>query len=308
MKNILVIKHGSLGDIISATSVLSDIRYHYKNDNIFILTANKFENFFKESPLINEVLIDNRSGIFKSAKLIKNILKLKFDLIIDLQNTNRTSVYNFFFRLFSSVDINGTGLFANIRYKNPNINLPSVIDGLSNQVEKLGIKTQRKPFVKWLANKAFDRSLIKNERYFIINPGCSINNPQKRWPKEKYAKICTFLITKKITPILIGAYDDKESIDFIFNYENSCLNLYNKSSLNTIFQLAENAVGALSNDTGPAHLIAAAGCKLHLVLSSFSNIKTVIPKGQNITFTQKKNIDEISSKEIIKLLETNYNI
>ena len=308
MKNILIIKHGSLGDIISATSVLRDIRDHYKNDNIIILTVNKFEIFFRESPFIDDILIDNREGIFNSLKLIKNILKLKFDLMIDLQNSNRTSIYQFLFRLLSSIDINGTGLFATIRYKNPNKNLPSVIDGLSNQIEKLGIKTQRKPFVKWLSKNFFDASLIKNKKYFIINPGCSINSPQKKWHKEKYTEICTFLISKKILPILIGAYADKESIDYIYKHENRCLNLYNKSSLNIIFQLAENAVGALSNDTGPAHLIASSGCKLHLVLSSFSNINTVIPTAHNVTFTQKKNVDDISSKEIINLLEATYNL
>jgi len=308
LKNILIIKHGSLGDIISATSVLRDIRDHYKNDNIIILTVNKFEIFFRESPFIDDVLIDNREGVFNSVKLIKSILKLKFDLMIDLQNSNRTSIYQFLFRLLSSIDINGTGLFATIRYKNPNKNLPSVIDGLSNQIEKLGIKTRRKPFVKWLSKNFFDASLIKTKKYFIINPGCSINSPQKKWHKEKYTKICTFLISKKILPILIGAYADKESTDYIYKHENRCLNLYNKSSLNIIFQLAENAVGALSNDTGPAHLIASSGCKLHLVLSSFSNINTVIPTAHNVTFTQKKNVDDISSKEIINLLQATYNL
>ena len=61
----------------------------------------------------------------------------------------------------------------------------------------------------------------------------------------------------------------------------------------------------LSNDTGPAHLIAASGCKIHLVLSSFSNVHTVIPKASNVTFTQKNNINEISVEEIIKEIKKN---
>ena len=36
LKKILIIKHGSLGDIISATSVLKDIRDNYLKDEIII--------------------------------------------------------------------------------------------------------------------------------------------------------------------------------------------------------------------------------------------------------------------------------
>ena len=106
MKNILIIKHGSLGDIISATSVLKDIRDHYINDQIIILTTNKFKHFFLESPFVNNVLVDNREGIIKSLIIINKIIKLKVDLIIDLQNTRRTIFYEFLFRLFTFAEIN----------------------------------------------------------------------------------------------------------------------------------------------------------------------------------------------------------
>ena len=75
--------------------------------------------------------------------------------------------------------------------------------------------------------------------------------------------------------------------------------------MHVVYQISKKAIGAISNDTGPAHLIAASGCKIHLVLSSFSNIYTVIPKSSNVTFTQKNNINEISSEEIIKEIKKN---
>ena len=305
MKKILIIKHGSLGDIISATSVLKDIRDHYINDQIIILTTNKFKNFFLESPFANIVLVDNRDGIVKSLIIVGKIIKLKVDLIIDLQNTRRTVLYEFLFRLFTFAEINGTSIFATQRYKNKYSELPPVVDGLSNQIEKLGIKTRRTPFLEWLMNKPFDWSKISNKRFMIINPGCSINNDQKRWSEKKYAEICDFLNSKNILPILIGSVADKESIDFIYKNTKNVVNLCNQSPLNVVYQISKKAIGAISNDTGPAHLIAASGCKIHLVLSSFSNVYTVIPKASNVTFTQKNNINEISSEEIIKEIKKN---
>lgn len=305
MKNILIIKHGSLGDIISATSVLKDIRDHYINDQIIILTTDKFKNFFLESPFVNNILVDNRDGIVKSLTIVNKIIKLKVDLIIDLQNTRRTTIYEFFFRILTFSEINGSGIFATKKYKNIYSELPSVVDGLSNQIEKLGIKTRRKPFLDWLMNKSFDWNQINSKRFMIINPGCSINNYQKKWSEKKYTEICNFLFSKNILPILIGALADKESIDFIYKNAKNVVNLCDLSPLNVIYQISKKAIGALSNDTGPAHLIAASGCKIHLVLSSFSNVHTVIPKASNVTFTQKSNINEISVEEVIEELKKN---
>ena len=90
--------------------------------------------------------------------------------------------------------------------------------------------------------------------------------------------------------------------------EKNVLNLFNKSPLSIIFQLSQKAIGAISNDTGPAHLIAASGCPIHLILSDFSNTKTVIPQGTNVSFSRKKNIKNISVEEVIEDLNNKFDI
>lgn len=308
MIKILLIKHGSLGDVISSTSVLNDIRSHYEHDQLFLLTTDRFKSFFLKSPFTNKLIIDNREGIIRTILLLNKIIQLKFDLIIDLQNSSRTSIYALFLRLFSSSQINGTGFFSTQRYINNLSNLPSVIDGLSNQIEILNIKTSRKTHLDWLMMDKFDWGIIKTNKFFIINPGCSLKNTQKKWPEYKYAKICNFLIANNILPVLIGSIDDEESINKIITESSGSLNLCNLSPLSVIFQISKKALGALSNDTGPGHLIAASGCKIHLILSSFSNINTVIPRGTNVTLTQKKNINDISTNEIIKKIKKDLKI
>ena len=299
MKKILIIKHGSLGDIVSATSILKDIRDHYINDKIFIVTSNKFKNFFLESPLVNDIIIDDRNGLLKTVNVISKILKLKVDLVIDLQNSHRTTIYELFLRLFSSVEINGTGIFSSIRYRCSSSNLVSVIDGLSNQIEILGIKSSRKPFLDWLSDHSFDSKKIYNKKFMIINPGCSKDSSQKKWPAKKYAKICQYLISKNILPVLIGTTEEEKEIKYIENNTSEVLNLCNKSSLPVIYEISKKAIGSISNDTGPAHLIASSGCKILLILSTFSNTHTVIPKGNNVFFIQKERINDIAFEEVV---------
>ena len=308
MKKILIIKHGSLGDIISATSVIKDIRDHYKGDKIFILTTKKFNQFFSDSKLIDKIITDNRKGLFSIFNIVKKILNYKFDLIIDLQNSQRTSVYIFFIRLFTNIEINGTNHFATKRYQSKSVELPNVIEGLSNQIELLNINTRRRPFLDWLNDTYFDFSKIKVPDFIIINPGCSKHSIQKRWPPEYYANICSHLISKKILPIIIGSSEDTEVINQIINKEKKVLNLIDNSPLGVIYKLSKKAKGAISNDTGPAHLIAATGCKIHLILSNFSNISTVIPQGSNVSFTQKPKIEQISVEEIKKKIQVYFKI
>ena len=50
MSNILIIKHGSLGDIAQASGVIQDIFENHKEDKIYLLTTKPYFNLFKQNP------------------------------------------------------------------------------------------------------------------------------------------------------------------------------------------------------------------------------------------------------------------
>ena len=197
MKKILIIKHGSLGDIISSTGVLKCIRNHYKDSDIHLLTAKKYRDIFNDSNLFDSILIDNRKKDFLNIKLLLNIINSKYDLVIDIQNSQRTMVYSFFFRILTSTKWNGTRFGATIRYIYDPKNPPHVIDGLSNQIKKLGVICYQSLYLDWFRSDYDLPDEIKNKNFFLINPGCSKNNIQKRWSSAYFAEICDFL-SKKI--------------------------------------------------------------------------------------------------------------
>ena len=47
-KKILIIKHGSLGDILNSTSVIKAIYDKYNSSDIMILTTSAYSSFFRE--------------------------------------------------------------------------------------------------------------------------------------------------------------------------------------------------------------------------------------------------------------------
>ena len=96
MSNILIIKHGSLGDIVQISGVLKDIRETYKDKKIFILTTLAYVELLSKCPYLDAVLIDRRLprwNIFYLIKLRKMLSKFDFSYAYDLQNSSRTSFY-----------------------------------------------------------------------------------------------------------------------------------------------------------------------------------------------------------------------
>tara|TARA_B100001123_G_scaffold323450_1_gene363139 strand:- start:798 stop:1169 length:372 start_codon:yes stop_codon:yes gene_type:complete len=96
MSNILIIKHGSLGDIVQISGVLRDIRENHGKDKIFILTTSPYVELLSKCPYIDGVLIDKRLprwNLVYLIKLRKLLGKYNFLKVYDLQNSSRTSFY-----------------------------------------------------------------------------------------------------------------------------------------------------------------------------------------------------------------------
>ena len=60
MSNILIIKHGSLGDLIQANGAIKDIKEYYQNRKVFLLTSVPYSIFMSECPYLDGVIIDKR--------------------------------------------------------------------------------------------------------------------------------------------------------------------------------------------------------------------------------------------------------
>ena len=79
--NILVIKHGALGDIILAGAAIKAIREFHKDYTIYCLTTKPYYKLMQESPWFDKVILDIKpqwNDIFGWLDLIRNLKKNKF--------------------------------------------------------------------------------------------------------------------------------------------------------------------------------------------------------------------------------------
>ena len=96
MSNILIIKHGSLGDIAQACGAIQDIFENHRNNKIYLLTTKPYFELFKKNPFIYDVILDKRLSRFNLIYLyssMRKIKKLNVQRVYDLQNSSRTNFY-----------------------------------------------------------------------------------------------------------------------------------------------------------------------------------------------------------------------
>ena len=186
MSNILIIKHGSLGDIVQISGVLKDIRETYRDKKIFILTTMPYVELLSRCPYLDGVLLDQRLprwNIFYLLKLKKMLKKFNFSHVYDLQNSSRTLFYKKF--LLNISDWSNTKNTLQKGEKRRDFDKKSVLERFRIQLEKSNIKTEHtfKPDFSW-AKKNINEIVNQyfGKKFILLFPFCSPQLSHKKWP------------------------------------------------------------------------------------------------------------------------------
>jgi len=270
MSNILIIKHGSLGDISLISGALRDIKETYKDKKIFILTTVPYVELLSKCPYIDGVLIDKRLprwNILYLVKLKKLLRKFDFFYVYDLQNSSRTSFYRKF--LLNITNWSSTETILKKGEKKKDFDNESVLERFKIQLEHSDVKINHtlKPDFSWamtnvdqIVNKYFGKKFI------LLFPFCSPQLSHKKWP---YFNDLIKIIKTKHSNIEIAIAPGPGEIEEAKKIE--AISITNKGkSLNhmELAGLIDKSSYVIANDTGPAHMTAHLG-KMGLVLFGY---------------------------------------
>ena len=270
MSNILIIKHGSLGDISQISGALRDIKETYKDKKIFILTTVPYVELLSKCPYIDGVLIDKRLprwNIIYIVKLKKLLRKFDFFYVYDLQNSSRTSFYRKF--LLNITNWSSTETILKKGEKKKDFDNESVLERFKIQLEHSDVKINHtlKPDFSWamtnvdqIVNKYFGKKFI------LLFPFCSPQLSHKKWP---YFNDLIKIIKTKHSNIEIAIAPGPDEIEEAKKIE--AISITNKGkSLNhmELAGLINKSSYVIANDTGPAHMTAHLG-KMGLVLFGY---------------------------------------
>jgi len=302
-KKILIIKHGSLGDIVFALEPILAIKNKFNKSVIDLVTEEKFISFFKKIKMFDQFIIDNRGGFFSTLSLINKIINGKYDLIIDLQNSKRTNLYHFFIKIFSKTRINGSRSFVHDRYSIPVQGKESPTHGLLNQLKLLGID-QIDPNFSWLESEKDDQS-FDNKEVVLVIPGVSKSGQLKQWSPTKYQQLCSFLESKGYYICLVGTKHDAESFKPILDNCKNIINLIDKSPPEIIYTVALKSKLVISNDTGPGHIASLSKVNTLWLALDNSVTKSNLSFRENSKLLLKKKMEDLSVDEVQDYISKN---
>ena len=309
-RNLLIIKHGALGDFILSFGPFKAIRDYHLNDHIVLLTSSIFSEFAKESNYFNEIIVDDRPPIWNAKKMFKlaNLLRKKnFYRIYDLQTSQRSSFYYNFFRFKNNIEWSGVALRCSHPDRNPDRNKIHTIERHKIQLAEIGIKNVKLSNFSWVKNT---NNYKIQEPYVLFSPGGSLHRLKKRWPIKNYVEIAKRFLRKKITPVILGTSEDLEIGEFISMNANGSVNLVNKTTIKDLCSLAKDTQLAIGNDTGPMHVFSMNGCNSLVLFSDDSNPKRCAPRSINkkklVKIIQKKDLRNLTTDEVLHSLRNDF--
>ena len=297
--NILIIKHGSLGDVVLSFGAIKSIRTYFKHKKLYLLTQSSYKNFFKDIPYVDAILEDNRGNIFFSIINILRIIRInKIDLVLDLQNSSRTGLYNFFIKFFSKSKIISARAFSNYPYVQKKLGQQHITQNHADQIKLLGLNDYLGPDLTWML-----RDNIYTENYVVIIPGASKSGAYKKWPISKFAEISKYLVLKNLKVYLTGSYLDIDDINKIIQICPQALNKIEDSKIENFYTLCKKARLIVSNDTGPAHIAGLSNTPMIWLANDNNTSKSCYPLGENVHKLTSKDVKDIPVEQVIQKID-----
>ena len=257
MQNILIIKHGSLGDLIQANGAIEDIKKSNTKSNVVLLTSIQFVDFMNKCPYVDEVIVDRRFprwNLIYLYELKKKLSSYNFTHVFDLQNSNRTKFYSKY--LLNSAKWSSTETALEKGKLKSDFDKEPVLKRMEVQLKKSRIKTEsvKKSNLNWAAPNI--RHITKdyiNKKYILIFPFCSPKLIAKKWPY--YSILISRLKAKYGSKYdIVLAPGPKEIEESKLMNTQVILNEGKSLSINELISLIKDASFIIANDTGPAHI------------------------------------------------------
>ena len=302
MSNILIIKHGSLGDLIQANGAIKDIKNFYPNRKVFLLTTQPYSIFMSECPYLDGVLIDKRLprwNLFYLNNLKKTLSKYDFSKVFDLQNSSRTKFYKRF--IIKNVEWSSTETALEPGQRKSDFDKDPVLDRMEIQLKKSGIETEftKNIDLSWAVENT--SHLVKkytNREYILLFPFCSPKLKNKKWPyyKELIQKLKQEFKNKYSVLLAPGPNEIKEA-----NELNAKVVLENNEyvTLKTLVSLINSAKLIIANDTGPAHIASHLDKKGLVLFGSHTSAKKVSIENFNFKAISVKNLNDLDVNTVL---------
>jgi heptosyltransferase I len=273
----LIVRLGSLGDIVHAIPVAAALRRAFPTSSIDWLVSAKHREILDLVPVIDRRLVINdradTSGGASFVPALRELRRTHYDVAIDLQGLIKSAllarlsgasrVIGFSSRyarerparLFYSDahDPGRGGLFDPRETRH-------IVEINLSLLETLGVTAARPEFPIEQVDSKVARWAVDQTagRYTLLNPGAAW--PNKRWPAERFADVSAALRDRHgLMSVVIWGPGEEALARAVVDTSRGGAVLSPQTSVSDLVALARGAAVMVSGDTGPTHVAAALG-------------------------------------------------
>ena len=308
MSNILIIKHGSLGDIAQASGAIQDISENHKNDRIYLLTTKAYLEVFKKNPFIHEVILDKRLPRYNLIYLyflMKELKKHSFSKVFDLQNSSRTNFYkNILFPKAQKETWSSSITTLPEVIDKKEFDKHSVLDRFNHQLQTSGLKTFNtiNPDFSWACSEISEiKNYFKLDKFILLFPFCSPHLNIKKWPY--YNDLIKLILNKfgneykVVTAPGPSEINDAKKINAL-----AILNNGKALNISQLTRLIKESSFVVANDTGPAHIAAHVGAKGLTLFGKHTTAYKVSIERENFKAIEVTDLNNLSAEKVFERL------
>ena len=270
-KKVLFLKFSSLGDVIISNYYAKKIKYKHPDWHMVWLVDSMYRDIVKSQPWIDDVMTWNRQkeGNRGFVKAIMEVRSKGFDVLIDMHNTDRSSIFSFF--------SNVSQRFSD-RYRLPLAHTVHSFDSLYDNTDEISA-CPKYLYAPPIADRIKSMLYQQNDE-MIITAAIGASYEKKRWPVKNWIVFCKTAAISGYSLYLTGNGPEEEKnariiADSVGN--NNLKNLVGKLSITELVQVIDNSCVTVSGDTGAIHIARALGKKTIAMFgpSSISDVSYV---------------------------------
>ena len=267
-RRFLVVRLGSLGDIVHAFPAVSALRESFPNAEISWLTHPKWELLVRSSNLATDIWTVDTRDWHNLRGILKRLRQHRFDIAIDYQGLWKSAAIPFLARVperigFSSATIREAGVpllyskrvkvngAAHVAEQNGELSLRAGVRAATSGVSlEIPDDDHRVVRARLLAENVVD--------YFVLSPGGGWRS--KCWPGERFGQLARQILREFGMRCVINVGPGEEDLaDVVLRTAEGAQAVSFTGSLGQLMALLKNATAVVAGDTGPLHLADALG-------------------------------------------------
>ena len=269
--SILIVRLGSLGDIIHAIPAAAAIRRAFPDATIDWLVDARNADILDLVPVVNHRIPIRTAGVGPVVEGVRDLRRTRYDTALDLQGLLKSAVLA---RLSGASRVVGfpsellreraAGMFYT---ETAGQAAPHVIDKNMSMLRAVGIRgpdlefpiDDRNPGVA--ADARARLGVPEGKRFALINPGAAW--PNKRWPPVYFAEVARALVARHDLRSLVlwGPGEEQLAHDIVAASDGTAA-VSARTTVADLVSLSKAAALMISGDTGPMHIAGAVGTPL----------------------------------------------